>query len=101
MLSTAKQNLVHIMSGGKLRFVKSVSRGDECRAIWTAKAIHHSIKRQSRGNKWETRVDVTKKRVDEKVIMLETQVVSDETNTHQVAICLQQSCGVSSDNFHN
>lgn len=42
-----------------------------------------------------------KKKVDEKVIMLETQVVSDGTNTHQVAICLPQSCGASSDNFHN
>lgn len=31
MLSTAKQNLVYIVWGGKLIFVKSVSRGNECK----------------------------------------------------------------------
>lgn len=79
MFSTAKQNLVHNVRGRKLRFVKSVSRGDKRPTIWTAKVIYHSIKRQSGGkrekfqtherlsaprekNKRETRVDVTKKK---------------------------------------
>lgn len=78
MLSTAKQNLVYIVWGGKLIFVKSVSRGDECKTICPVKAIHHSIKRQSRGKvrnfrqtwaigskektNWETRVDVKKRK---------------------------------------
>lgn len=50
-----KNKTKFIDRGGKIMFVKSVSRGDECKAISPLKAIHHSLRRQSRGKVWEVR----------------------------------------------
>lgn len=53
MVSTAKQNLVYIVRGEKPIFVKSVS------SISPVKAIHHSIKRQSRGKSEKLQTDMS------------------------------------------
>lgn len=47
--SKTKPSLLIDEGGKKIMFVKSVSRSDECKAICLGKAIHHGLRRQSRG----------------------------------------------------
>lgn len=96
-------------------FVKSVRRTDEWKVICSGKAINHSLREQCRGRMsnirwaWEMSMTVStwqdwtyletknkrRRRREENregVIMWKTQVVSNETNTCRVTICLPQWC---------